>query len=46
MDDWLKWLKCLNSETREENLTAWNSAKAEVPSIVEVYKRQNVAQFV
>ena len=36
----------LNSQTKEDSWTAWSSAMVELPSIVEVQKRQNVAQYV
>ena len=46
MHDWLKWLSWLNSQAREDSETAWSNVMVELPSIVEVYKRQYVAEFV
>ena len=31
---------------KSNSLTAWSSAMVELPSILEVHKRQNVAKFV
>ena len=46
MHDWLKWLSWLNSQAREDSETAWSNVMVELPSIVEVHKRQYVAEFV
>ena len=45
IQDLLTWFNWLNSKTREDSETFWSSAMVKLPSIVEVYKRQNIAQF-